>query len=99
MRSSSLASRQKSTQNRDAGGGSNSSETKFGGGALLRTKHIDTLEVLEEYTRDIDRLQKENKALQKQITQLVSTGHTHRERERQAQFPNIHDAPPLTCHI
>jgi hypothetical protein len=39
---------------------------------LLRSKHIDTLEVLEEYSRDVTKLQKENKQLQQQLSKLTA---------------------------
>jgi myosin heavy subunit len=38
----------------------------------LRSKHIDTLEVLEEYSRDVAKLQKENKQLQQQLSKLTA---------------------------
>lgn len=71
-----------SRSGRDASSSSSSSssfaprlvETK-----ALRTRHIDTLEVLEDYGRDVDRLQRENKALQQQIVKLV-----RKEREGEA---------------
>jgi hypothetical protein len=44
---------------------------KLGEHKLLRTKHIDTLEVLEEYSQERDKLQKENKSLQQQIIKLT----------------------------
>lgn len=61
----------RSGQAASSAGGSGGPSSKFGGGPLLRTKHIDTLEVLEEYSRDVERLQKENKALQQQMSKIV----------------------------
>ena len=56
-------------------GGSGSSaaaQPKFGEGKLLRTKHIDTLEVLETYSRDVDLLTRENQLLTEKLSKLSS---------------------------
>jgi len=57
-----------------SGGGVGAGVRGIGESKLLRTKHIDTLEVLEEYSREVTRLQKENKELQEQLIQLSGLG-------------------------
>ncbi len=49
---------------------------KLGEHKLLRTKHIDTLEVLEMYSQERNRMQKENQQLQEKIAQMVTTRHS-----------------------
>lgn len=48
------------------------SQPAFGSSKLLRTKHIDTLEVLETYSRDVDRLTRENQMLTDKLSKLSS---------------------------
>ena len=67
--------------------------TKFGEGKLLRTKHIDTLEVLDEYSQEVARLHKENKSLQQQLSKLVSA----RSKSSQALQRNVSAECILAC--
>ena len=54
-----------------ASGSGAAAAAKLGDSKLLRTKHIDTLEVLETYSQDMARLQKENKSLAQQLSKFV----------------------------
>ena len=59
------------------------SAVKLGDSKLLRTKHIDTLEVLETYSKDLTRLQKENKELAHKIANMVTRTNGAHGREAQ----------------